>query len=396
MGAALWVFNPIALAYGHLAITEPGIAFAYPLAVWWFVKTADAPTPRNVVLLGVAAALAMQMKFLALILGPTFVALLILEWIRDRKVAPTKTLAKWLGLFVAGAWGATLAVYVPHWSAPPPIDPAQAAVLRVPGWFQVFRPLLIPSDFFKAVALKLLHSQAGQDAFLCGEWRTMGWWYYYPLAMWFKTPIPLLVLVGVGAVLLLRSAARRAEFASLVPWVAAALFLASALTSTINTGMRHVLPVYPMLAVGAADQLARLNRNWQIGAWVLCGWLAAVAAFAYPHFIPYTNEFCGGTANGYKCLIDSNYDWGQDGKRLKKWMNDNKINHIYLDFFGTQTAVEWHRIPNTRVSAEQAKQIRQGVLVVSVSQLMRPEWTWLREQRQPDARISDTLFAYRF
>ena len=392
--AALWVFNPIALAYGHLAITEPGIAFAYPLAVWWFVKTVDSPRPRNVLLLGGAAALAMQMKFLALILGPTFVVLLILKWSRDKKVTSAKTLAKWLGLFVAGAWAATLFVYVPHWSPPPPIDAAQSDALGIPGWFGTLRPILIPGEFFKAVAQKLLHSQAGQDAYLCGEWRKMGWWYYYPVAMWFKTPIPLIVLTVAGASLLFRRM-RDVEYAALVPWVAAVLYVLSALTSKIDIGVRHMLPVYPLLAVGVADQFARTNRKWQIGAWVLCGWLAVVAVFAYPDFIPYTNEFGGGTANGYKVLIDSNYDWGQDGKRLKKWMDDNKINHIYLDFFGTATAIEWYRIPNTRINAEQARQLKQGVLVVSVSQLMRPEWSWLRESRQPVTRVGYALFVYR-
>jgi hypothetical protein len=127
----------------------------------------------------------------------------------------------------------------------------------------------------------------------------------------------------------------------------------------------------------------------------LCGWLAVVAGMAYPDFIPYTNEFGGGTAHGYKVLIDSNYDWGQDGKRLKRWMEANGVAHIYLDFFGTQPAIEWHKIANTRVNAEQARQLRDGWLVVSASQLMRPEWSWLRESRQPDERIGYTLFAYR-
>jgi hypothetical protein len=77
-------------------------------------------------------------------------------------------------------------------------------------------------------------------------------------------------------------------------------------------------------------------------------------------------------------------------------MQDNGVAHVYLDFFGTQPAIEWHQIPNTRVNAEQARQLRQGWLVVSVSQLMRPEWDWLRGVRPtPDARIGYTLFAYR-
>jgi hypothetical protein len=336
-------------------------------------------------------AVAMQMKFLALILGPTFVVLLGLIWLRKRRIAPAKTMAKWVTLFLAGAWVTTLAVYFPHIAPPPPIDSAQADALGVPQWFQALRPLLLPGDFFKAVAQKLLHSQAGQDAYLCGEWRKMGWWYYYLAALWFKTPIPLLALIAVGASLLLWRV-RNAAFASLVPWVAAGLFVASTLTSKIDIGVRHMLPLYPLLAVGIATEFAKASQKTRIGGWLAILWLAVVAMFAYPQFIPYTNEFGGGTANGYKVLIDSNYDWGQDGKRLKQWMQEHGVEQISLDFFGTQTAIEWHRIPNTRITPGERN--LHGWVVISVSQLMRPEWQWLRESRTPDGRIGKTLFAY--
>ncbi len=394
MAAALWTFNPVALAYGHLAITEPGISLMYSVAIWWFIRTVKEPTKRNVLFLGAITAVTLQMKFLALILLPTYVVLLGVLWLRQRQIAPPVRLLAWAGLFIAGAWVATLVIYFPHIGPPPPIEPGEAEALRVPSWFTGFRPLLMPGDFFKGVALKLLHSQVGQDAFLMGQWSKMGWWYYYLVVMWFKTPVSLILLTAVAVILLLRRV-RTVEFASLVPWVAVAVYLLSALTSKIDIGVRHTMPVYPLLAVGIADRFARMNRKWQIGAWIGCAWLAVTALMAYPDYLPYSNAFAGGTANGYKIAIDSNYDWGQDGKRLKKWMEDNGVGHIYLDFFGTQTAIEWHRIPNTRVDANTARQITDGYLVVSVSELMRPEWAWLREQRQPVARIGYTLFVYR-
>ncbi len=395
MAAVLWAFNPAALAYGHLAITEPGISLTYAVAIWWFTRTVESPRPRNAFILGALTALALQMKLLALILMPSYVALLALLWLRDRKIAPVKQLAVWTGLFLAGGWVATMVIYFPHCGPPPPIDFGQAQELRVPDWFTSLRALLIPGEFAKAVTLKLLHSQVGQDAFLMGHWSKMGWWYYYLVVLWFKTPVPLILLTAVGAVLLLRRL-KAVPYAALVPWAATALYLLSALTSKIDIGVRHVMPIYPLLAVGVVDQFARLDRKWWIGAWAGCAWLAAVALFAYPDFLPYCNVFAGGTANGYQQIIDSNYDWGQDGKRLKQWMADNHVDHIYLDFFGTQTAIEWHQIPNTRVDAQAARQITEGYLVVSVSELMRPEWDWLRAQYQPVTRIGYTLFVYRF
>jgi hypothetical protein len=136
-------------------------------------------------------------------------------------------------------------------------------------------------------------------------------------------------------------------------------------------------------------------KGRQIGAWILCGWTAGIAVFAYPRFIPYTNVFGGGTANRRWYLIDSNFDWGQNGKRLKHWMAANKAEHIYLDYFGTGVAIEYHKIPNTRLTPDQARQLRDGWLVVSATHLICvPEYAWFRE-REPTARVAYTLFVYR-
>ena len=72
------------------------------------------------------------------------------------------------------------------------------------------------------------------------------------------------------------------------------------------------------------------------------------------------------------------------------------IDHIYLDYYGNQFSTEYLKIPNKRVNADTARQIQQGTLVVSASQLMRPEWAWLRDSRQPTARVAHTLFVYQF
>jgi hypothetical protein len=152
--------------------------------------------------------------------------------------------------------------------------------------------------------------------------------------------------------------------------------------------------MYPLLAVGAGCALAQAPKKIQLGAWALCGWLAVVALASYPFYIQYFNELTGGADNGYRYLIDSNYDWGQDAKRLKTFLDERHIDQIYLDYFGTQFSIEYLKIPNTRVDAEKARQLKQGWLVVSASELMRPEWAWLRESAQPEARAAHTLFVY--
>src|SRR3989344_3884070 len=54
---------------------------------------------------------------------------------------------------------------------------------------------------------------------------------------------------------------------------------------------------------------------------------------SFPHYLSYYNILAGGTNNGYKIATDSNYDWGQDIKRLGKWVSDNNIEKIYTHLF---------------------------------------------------------------
>jgi hypothetical protein len=341
------------------------------------------------------------MKFTALSLIPMLVTVALLFWLREKAKQTSQAGLTWwrnvarrLVLMALAAWAILMVVYFPNWAPAPPLGAGEAERLGVPAWYQVLRPILVPKDFFKGMTLLIGHVREGGDSYLMGRWYKTGCWYYYPLAMAVKSPLPFLVLILAGLYLTFKRRAV-AHFEELIPWIAAAVYLVFSMTSKINIGIRHVLPLYPLLAVGTAAQVARAGRKLQIGAWILAGWLGAVALAAYPYYIQYFNEFTGGSRNGYQYLIDSNFDWGQDAKRLKKFLDDHDIKHIYLDYFGTQASIEYYKIPNTRVTAEQARQISEGYLVVSASQLMRSEWAWLRESHQPIERLASTLFVYK-
>jgi len=59
-----------------------------------------------------------------------------------------------------------------------------------------------------------------------------------------------------------------------------------------------------------------------------------------PHYLAYFNESVGGSANGYKHLVDSSLDWGQDLPELKSWISQlppdqTQRPNLYLAYFGT-------------------------------------------------------------
>jgi hypothetical protein len=51
--------------------------------------------------------------------------------------------------------------------------------------------------------------------------------------------------------------------------------------------------------------------------------------------LSYLNEFAGGPVSGIEKLSDSNFDWGQDVKRLGVWLAEHRVERpIDLVVFG--------------------------------------------------------------
>jgi hypothetical protein len=67
---------------------------------------------------------------------------------------------------------------------------------------------------------------------------------------------------------------------------------------------------------------------------VLLAWYAFSSLSIFPYYLTYFNELAGGAKNGYIYAADSNLDWGQDLKRLAKWLDENNIKKIKVAYFG--------------------------------------------------------------
>ncbi len=238
-----------------------------------------------------------------------------------------------------------------------------------------------------------IHVFSGHKAYLLGQWSEKGWWYYYPVAILVKTPVALLLLF-VSAIALALRRIRQWTFAETAPLIAVAVYLACAIPNKADIGIRHVLPIYPLLAVVAGTEFARLKPRQQLIGWILAAWLVVTAFQAHSDYIAYFNELVGGSANGQNYLLDSNFDWGQNGKLLKKWVEKSRPTRIYLDYFGTGMAIEYLHIPNERVKAAEIRNLADSYLVVSATHLMAPDYDWFRATHAPVERIGYTLFVY--
>ncbi len=270
LAALIFASLPPVLAHGGLATTDMALTATLIVALYVFTLVLEDATWPRTIALGVALAAGLLAKYSFLVYFPACALVLVVV----RRRFP----------LVKIVWALVIALSI-VWLAMPP---------------QYFIAGL------ESVREQTRHPPRG---ILFGEVREGGWWYYFPVALFFKTPIPFLILTIAG----LR---RRFELALM-----AAAILAIAMTSNINIGVRHVLPIYAPLAICAAVAIRVRWLNIALIAWLTIG-----SAFAHPDYLAWFNAFAG--KEPHRILNDSNLDWGQDALRLVRLARKEKIPHI--------------------------------------------------------------------
>jgi tetratricopeptide (TPR) repeat protein len=117
-----------------------------------------------------------------------------------------------------------------------------------------------------------------------------------------------------------------------------------AMSSKMNIGVRHILPLYVFLSVliaGAAWSLMRGDRRCRYVVAALLLFHVFSSARSYPNYIAYSNELWGGPSQTYKYLTDSNVDWAQQLKTTKLYLDGRGIKECWFAYFG-QGVLEPH------------------------------------------------------
>jgi hypothetical protein len=196
-------------------------------------------------------------------------------------------------------------------------------------------------EFFYGINLQHSLVSHGEPAFLKGEISHSGWWYYYLFAFLIKVPIPMLIFLLARSFLfkIIKGLKWTDTVFLLLPVLA--FFGVFSFLKTVNIGLRYILPAFPFLMVWVGG-LAALNIYRKVYKriclfLVTTGllWYGFSSFSIYPHYLAYFNEIIGGPENGYKYLVDSNLDWGQDLKGVRDYMVKNGIREIKLSYFGT-------------------------------------------------------------
>ena len=317
----LLLFDPNLLAHGRYATTDLGGTTFLLLAIYllWRMWQLETWSWSRFLMAAVGMGLAFSAKLSTLSFVPILALLAVLPLYRARWTwrSAARRLAQ---LVLAGVLsiGVIWALFAFQWGAFGFETDGPLAFLNT-----ISGPM---PTFWAGVERILLTSETGRMSFLFGRFSDNGFRAYFPLAFLVKTPLTILILITMSAILLLtgKSTRRRALFL-LLP---ALLYFLLSIQSGLNIGYRHLFPMLPLLYVlvgGLATfvqpQTASFHRMLRPVVLGLCTLLLVTTLWIYPHFISYFNVAAGGPRNGYHLLIDSNVDWGQDLVRLQRWMD---------------------------------------------------------------------------
>jgi hypothetical protein len=411
---ALFVFDPTIVAHSRFTTDDVAVSFFYFAATYGLWRYLEMGRARDLVLAGVAFGLAQGCKFSALLLIPVFVAVVGL-WPLLRAPSPgtlgrcTTSRWRWLlshavGLLAMFAIGG-LTLWVAY----------RFELRLLPGW-----SLPVPAAaYFEDLIWESRYFGREGYVFLGGETSATGWWYYFLAAFALKSPLPALLLLGATLAGLWQhlpspKGGREGRARLMALLLPASVYLLSTLVVSLNIGYRFFIPVLPYLYV-LAGRLATLAKKTQ--RTLLAGalaWSAVIALGIHPHYLAYFNVLAGGPDDGWRYLVDSNIDWGQDLPALHDVVERYNLGQIKLSYFGTAHpsyyGLDFEPLPTWEPTPEQGNPFTRtyyphdptpGIYAISATHLQGvvfdpDEWdtyAWFRD-RHPFAKAGYSIFLY--
>ena len=437
-------FSPTFLAHGRLVTTDVPAALGFVIATSFWLKFLRNPTKKNIILAGLVFGFALLLKFSLILLIPFLGTItLIYAWL---KIGEVRKILKYVGMaLIAGIIGIIFVIWPVYQfhviNYPPEKQLSDTKIILESNPWKPLKGLciyLVEKPPFRALGHFLLgllmatqRTTFGNTVYFLGKISGKGWWYYFPIVYLIKVPLAFhfftLIAFSFVVVAIKNLLSRRERLKRTKEWILShftefsmvtflVIYWSTSLSANLNIGVRHILPIFPftyvLVSLGiqrgweTIRKFQRIKKIAYLFFLFLIIWYTSSSLTAFPHYLSYFNELAGGSKNGYKFVVDSNYDWGQDLKRLAKFVKENKIEKIYVDYFGggdPQYYLKERYIPYNPLTA---KEKPKGWFAVSATLLQggrgTPEpgfnqptgyYMWLN-QYQIKARAGNSIFIY--
>jgi hypothetical protein len=312
------------------------------------------------------------------------------------------------------------------------------------------QPILKPfSQYLTGLLMVFQRSSGGNTGYFMGEISAAGWKNYFPIIFVVKEQLPSLILMALALLTAIKNlwhaSKEKNDIQRFLGWIWQHFTEFSFLTfiviywfisirSPLNIGIRHLLPTIPLFYLLTAYEI----KKWWKGekqyffwtAWekikylfrffgklffktsfisIILLWYLIETIFVSPNFLSYYNEIADGPEKGYQYAVDSNYDWGQDLKKLKEFTEKNNINNIKIDYFGGSNLQYYFKNEFEPWQSSKGQPNEGDWLAVSSTFLqnsvgqpvagfnIKPEdsYSWLKN-KIPHARAGYSIFIYKF
>jgi Dolichyl-phosphate-mannose-protein mannosyltransferase len=338
LASALLALEPNVLAHGTLVTPDIFFSSAMLLALLVFLWFVEGPTKLRAATLGAALALTCLFKLTGLLL----IAVLLLSVIISREYSRrlVATLPAWhdpkftfiilgttfVGLHTGYLFRGSLSTFSDVNVGWPPL----LALKHYAPWL----PTLLPAEFIETLDFQI--GERGYPAYLDGVFNQVGFVDYYVRAIFYKTPLAL--LIGVFLATVLGGRPTRRELPLLI--VFAALIAGFSVLRFKNIGVRYILFAFPLLCVWSGRLVTVVRQRSVRGAAAILvsvgivGGATWAEVTSWPNHLAYFNALAGGPAAGHRHLLDSNIDWGQGLIRLKHFIAERRIDSLDLAYGG--------------------------------------------------------------
>jgi len=452
-------FSPTFLAHTRLVTTDVAAAAAFFISFYYLYKWLKISTYRNLFIFGIVLGISFLTKFSSFLSVPIFGFIVLVRILLQERGKKLWAFKKYLGGFILVLIIAYLvvgAVYAYHiWNYPIQKQAIDSAfILSTFG----FRPLANFSvwlssqpvlrawgHYFLGVLMTLQRSGGGNTTYYFGEVSANGSRSYFPLVYLIKEPLAYVLLAFFALFLALKkfvvykisdgklfrqdfSNLLKNNFAEFGMLAIIVVYWIFSIKSNLNIGVRHILPTLPFIYALTARQISFWIKGGVMrisnykGFWQLFGlywqrlkrgiiivvlfiWAIISVVSVWPSFLAYFNGIAGGPDNGYKFVVDSNLDWGQDILRLAQFIEKNNIKEIKMDYFSGAPA-EYY-IKTAKITTFNREVPQKGWLAVSATILMgacksdkipcsysERAYTWL-DSYKPVSKIGYSIFVYK-
>jgi len=478
----LYAFNPNILGHGHYVTTDIGIAAFIFISFYYFIKFLKYPSWKNTILAGIFLGLAQLAKFSAVMLFPFFGLIIVIYALakKDRVFAirrasdnkpsrtPFKNLLEYLSKYALIVFICFVLIWILYFynTFNMPVEKIQDIANTVFGnegigglakstviGMSAMPVLKYLSEYFLGVFMVFARVAGGNTYYFLGTVSNHATPLYFPAVFLLKETLPFLFLIlttfiyaSAGIIRSVFSSGIKENWKKFLEYSQSGVAQYSMLgfiifysylsiTGNLNIGFRHLFPILPFVYVLAAKKIfdfikscegKKIKTAVKATLAILVAWIILEPIIFFPSYLSYFNELAGGPKNGYKYVTDSNYDWGQDLKRLSRWvdkynscalsknpevcMDPNRaipikpnqpIKKIRVDYFGGSSPeyylkdkfIPWHSYNNPEPGWYA---ISIGFLQESIHKEKQPgekSYEWLRGH-QPTTRIGDSIFVY--